>query len=112
MEKITEWLKSSFNNDNQGASARKLTAFTLTCCYVAAFLVYCIALWQASEKGNWATSMFTEVLFITLGGISFFLGLVSITQLIQLKNGKNETTINSNTTSSASKLQDEQKQQG
>lgn len=95
MSAIKDFIVGSFTNDKAGASARKLTAFTLVVCYVSAFIIYCHCLINSTK---WATDVFIEVLIITLCGAAFFLGLISVTQLIQLKNGKNESTHNEVTT--------------
>jgi hypothetical protein len=95
MQAIKDFIAGSFTNDKAGASARKLTAFALVVCYVSAFVIYCHCLINSTK---WATDVFIEVLIVTLCGAAFFLGLISVTQLIQLKNGKNESANNQVTT--------------
>jgi hypothetical protein len=110
MKNLKQFLLGSFTNDKAGASARKLTAFVLTLCYVGAFCIYCNSLILGLI---WATAIFIDVLIVTLCGAAFFLGLISFTQLLLLKNGKTETTHNETTifsdssTSTSNELQND-----
>ena len=76
MNKIINDIWASFNNHELGASARKLTAFALMVCI--AFIHYK----QLNENNA------TEFLIIDLCGVFLALGLVTFSQLIELKNGK------------------------
>lgn len=78
MKKIFSGLYGSFNNvKNEGFSGRKLTAFTFVLC-----IVYIHYIWG---KNNAFT---VEVLICDIVGAAFFLGLVSFTQILELKNGR------------------------
>ena len=77
MKKVLSGLYGSFNNvKNEGFSGRKLTAFTFVLC-----IVYIHYIWG---KNNAFT---VEVLICDIVGAAFFLGLVSFTQILELKNG-------------------------
>ena len=73
---------ASFNNHEQGASARKLTAFALMC-----LVVYIHASQLTHENA-------VEFLIIDLCGVFLALGLVTFAQIIELKNGKQDGTSN------------------
>ena len=78
MKKVLSGLYGSFNNvKNEGFSGRKLTAFTFVLC-----IVYIHYIWG---KNN---SFTVEVLICDIVGAAFFLGLVSFTQILELKNGR------------------------
>lgn len=73
----------SLKNTDGGWSGRKLTAFALTLCVVAMHVAYYR---YALMLGNF--SLFTEVLIIDLVGIGFFLGLVTVANIIELRTGR------------------------
>lgn len=75
--KILTKLINSFDNDNDGFSARKLTAF---------FLVSCIG-WIHFKFLT--TDNALDFLIVDLIGAGFFLGLITAAQIITLKNGTN-----------------------
>ena len=75
----------SLKNSEEGFSGRKLTAFTLTCCIVALHIFYFI---YSLVLGKF--ELFINVLVIDLIGVAFFLGLVTVANIIELKNGKNK----------------------
>lgn len=70
-------LINSFDNVNDGYSARKLTAFAL---------MVCIA-WLHFKFVSQTNAY--DFLIADLIGVGFFLGLVTVDQLIKLKNGSN-----------------------
>lgn len=77
----------SLKNTEGGYSGRKLTAFTLTACIVALHVFYFIYALVFRDF-----TLFTTVLIIDLVGVAFFLGLVTIANIIELKNGKVTST--------------------
>lgn len=86
---IGKWFISSFDNATIGASARKLTAFALMVCIAYIHLKFI-------DKDN-----AIDALIIDLIGVGFFLGLITVSQIVELKNGsiiKSTTTTESTTT--------------
>ena len=81
MRKFFEKIERSFDNSDLGYSARKLTAFTLVVMIVTLHVVYI---------QNFNIEYLAEVLIIDLCGVAFFLGLITVAQIIQLRGGKNE----------------------
>jgi hypothetical protein len=70
-------LLNSFNNvKNVGFSGRKLTAFTFVAC-----IVYIHYIWGIYNAFT------VEILICDIVGAAFFLGLISFTQILELKNG-------------------------
>lgn len=84
----TEFL-NSFRDTRNGLSARKLTAFMLSFCFFVCSCIFANALYLEHQ---WATDLYTEYNVTILCGIAFFLGLVTVSQLIQLKNGSAQET--------------------
>ncbi len=80
--KIIEKLLGSLDNQkNSGYSLRKLVALILMVCIIYIHVMYVDA------------TMAIEVLLIDLGGVLILLGVVTIQNLIEFKNGgKNEPT--------------------
>ena len=78
MRKIFNDLWASFNNHEQGASARKLTAFAL------------MVMIGYIHKTQLTHDNATEFLVIDLCGVFLSLGLVTFSQIIELKNGKKD----------------------
>jgi hypothetical protein len=80
MKRIIDNLIGSFDTVKEnGFSARKLSAFALMVC--VAFVHF---KWVNHEN-------VAEVLIIDLCGVLILLGLVTMEQVIKLKNGQNET---------------------
>ncbi len=78
----------SLKNSDLGWSGRKMTAFALTLCVVSLHIGYYL---YAITAANFA--LFTEVLIIDLCAIAFFMGLVTVANLIELRTGrKTEST--------------------
>ena len=73
------------NNQTSGWSGRKLTAFTLTGCIVALHVFYFMYSLMLKEF-----SLFVDVLIIDLIGVAFFLGLVTVANIIELRGGKSK----------------------
>jgi hypothetical protein len=80
MKKVFNDIWASFNNHEKGASARKLTAFALM------VLIAYIHYKELSQTNA------TEFLIIDLCGVFLSLGLVTFAQIIELKNGKTNST--------------------
>lgn len=78
--KIIKDIWASFNNHEQGASARKLTAFALMC-----LVVYIHASQLTHENA-------VEFLIIDLCGVFLSLGLITFSQIVELKNGSKNGT--------------------
>jgi len=78
--KIIKDIWASFNNHEQGASARKLSAFALMCM---------IAYIHASQL---TTENAVEFLIIDLCGVFLSLGLITFSQIVELKNGSKNGT--------------------
>ena len=78
-------LIKSFSNIEGGFSARKLTAFALMVC--VAYIHY--------KFVNQENAI--DALIIDLVGVGFFLGLITVAQIINFKNGKTEQEIRENT---------------
>jgi hypothetical protein len=75
--RLIEGFINSFDNvKDTGFSGRKLTGFTFIAC-----IVYSHFIWG---KNNAFT---LEILIADIVGAAFFLGLVSFTQILELKNG-------------------------
>jgi hypothetical protein len=83
VKKLINDILASFNNYEQGASARKLTAFALM-----------ILIAYSHVKFVDLTNV-VEVLIIDLSGVLLCLGLVSFEQIIKLKNGGSADATNS-----------------
>jgi len=80
MKKIINGLVGSFDTVKEnGFSARKLSAFALMVC-----IAYVHFKWVNHEN-------VAEVLIIDLCGVLILLGLVTMEQVLKLKNGQNET---------------------
>lgn len=82
--KLIDNLLDSFNNSNAGWSARKLTAFTMTALATGAIFIW---YYELILDAVWATSIYTQILIILLVAAAFFLGLITFTQILELKNG-------------------------
>lgn len=89
-------LSDSLKVAEGGYSGRKLTALVLTCCVIA---MHYFLFRYAFVLGNFG--LFISVLVIDLVGIAFFLLLIDVKQIIELKNGKpaKETTTEADTNS-------------
>lgn len=87
---LYQYLRGSFDTKSEnGASARKLTAFIITTMVVLLHLWY-FRYQYKSPNSNF--ELLTEILIIDYSFISLLLGLTTIQELIKLKNGnKNET---------------------
>lgn len=79
-------LLASFDNTNEGFSARKLTAFAFMICVGYIHLKFI------------DSSNAIEALCIDLIGAAFFLGLITASQLIALRGGTEDKTKNNGTT--------------
>ena len=79
MKKIVNSLLASFDNHSQGYSGRKLTAFAL---------MVCIA-WIHFKLIT--PELAIEAMIVDLCGVMLSLGLVTASNLIELKNGKSNT---------------------
>jgi hypothetical protein len=77
MRKLFDRLVNSFDNENAGFSARKLTAFALVLC------IYYIHYKYVNE------SIAIEALIVDLCGVLISLGIITAEQVIKLKNGGN-----------------------
>lgn len=75
MKKFITWFSSSFDNTTTGASARKLTAFALMLCIAYIHLRFI-------DHDN-----AIDALIIDLIGVAFFLGLITASQIVELRNG-------------------------
>ncbi len=85
---IKRWFDSFYNslfNNDQGFSGRKLTAMTLTVMVVIGDVKF-FNLSEATVK-----ALYIEWLTCHLIGIGFFMGLITVGNLIELKNGKKDT---------------------
>ena len=82
MKEIINGLWASFNNYEKGASARKLTAFALM--VLIAFCHY---------KYVYNTNVI-EAIIIDLSGVLLCLGLVTASNIIELKNGSKKDESN------------------
>ena len=78
MNKIKEYIFKSFTTESGGFAARKLSAFAAICVAVVMTFIYC------------EPKYFIEALIIWLVFALLCLGLVTMTQVIALKNGKSE----------------------
>lgn len=86
MKSIIKWFAASFDNSTSGSSARKWTAFALMVCIAYIHLKFV----------NNANAI--DALIIDLIGVGFFLGLITVSQLVELRNGSvvkttQETTV-------------------
>lgn len=84
MKKLINWIAASFDTHSKGASARKLTAFSIMLC-----VGYCHIRFVDSSN-------VVEVLIIDLCGVLLCLGIVTAEQVIKLRNGNNETEATAN----------------
>ena len=89
---------NSLKNNNEGFSGRKLTAFTLTACIVALHILF---IWKPQFE------LFISLVITDLVGIGFFLGLVTIANIIDLKNGNVVKTTTTTETVEVKKDSDE-----
>lgn len=81
---ITTDILNSFKNNDQGLSARRLTAFTCIVLVVSLHFMFIKAL-QLKEK--WAEESFIDLVIIDFIASAFFLGLVTAENIVQFKNG-------------------------
>jgi hypothetical protein len=82
MKDIFNKLINSFDNNTDGFSARKLTAFSLMVCIAYIHLKFI------------DTTIAIEALIIDLCGVLVVLGIVTAEQVIKLKNGNNQDDTN------------------
>lgn len=75
---------SSFKANAEGLSGRKLTAFVIVVMVVCLHAMFIYALQQNQV---WAHGCFIELVIIDFISSAFFLGLVTVQQIIELKNG-------------------------
>lgn len=78
MKKLLQNISDSFKVTDGGYSGRKLTAFSLMACIVALHIMYILT----PEYG-----LLVSILVTDLVGVGFFLGLVTVANIIELKNG-------------------------
>ena len=87
MRKFLTWIKGSLENNDKGASARKLAAFTIIACIVIAHTAW---LKYAFMHENF--SLLCEVLLIDFGFVSVSLGMATYENIMKYKNGKTDKT--------------------
>lgn len=85
MKKILSDLWGSFNNKEEGVSARKLTAFWIIVIYTIGNVRY---IYHSNPEQF--LGLFIEWCIINLCAIAFFLGLITFDQIIKFRMGKNE----------------------
>lgn len=78
-------LLNSFSTSPGGWSGRKLTAAMLAGCIAASHIM-----WYVYALAYRDFALFITVLVIDLIGIGFFLSMVTVQQIIELKNGKKD----------------------
>jgi len=108
MEKLTFWQKLVGSADNftkNAFSARKLTALTIMIIGVVTGHV-CYYWYCCSNKDF---SKFDTILIIDYIAVGFFLGLITVQNIISLKNGTSTTT---ETTTESSETTTETKENG
>lgn len=74
-----KWLAKSFSADKDGGSARKLSAF---------YAVVLMAGFITIKKTDAANALYMLIAWLIFAGVC--LGMVTIQQLIELKNGKKD----------------------
>lgn len=87
-EKKTIWnkIKGSFDNVTKWAfSARKLTAFAIMLCILVGHGFYYKHCYLKEDF-----SLFDTILIIDYVAVAFFLGLITVQQIVELKNGKKD----------------------
>lgn len=84
-----EWILGSLDTFSTAMSARKAVAFGLSMCTYYLVYAYSECLFA---KQAWAQECFTSVLIILLIGIGFFLSLITVGQIIQLRTGNVSNT--------------------
>ena len=75
--KLISWISKSFTADKDGGSARKLSAF---------YAVVLMAGYITLKKTNTTNALYMLIAWLIFAGVC--LGMVTIQQLIELKNGK------------------------
>lgn len=88
MEKLNFWQKlvRSLDNVTKNAfAARKLTAFVIMICVIVGHGFYYKHCYFKDDF-----SLFDTILIIDYVAVGFFLGLVTVQNIIELKNGKKE----------------------
>jgi hypothetical protein len=83
--RFIKWLLASADTNTKGAAARKLTALSLTIPIFIFNTIYCYHSYKSFEF--WKFSQWETWLIINLVAVAFFLGLVTVANLIILKNG-------------------------
>ena len=83
--KFFQKLLASLDNTSNGFSGRKMTAFTITGLTVILHFIYFYAVYK---EQTWATAIFGEVLIIDFFAVGFFMGLVTVQNVLDFKNGK------------------------
>ncbi len=80
MKKIINYISASLDTYRRGASARKLSAFAFMCCIIYAHIRFI-------DEGN-----VIETIWADIAGLLLCLGIVTIEQIVALKNGGGTTT--------------------
>lgn len=85
INKFIKWIIYSFDNSHpDSASGRKLTAFVIINCVVVGHGFYYHHCWAKQDF-----EIFSNILIIDYVATGFFLGLVTMQQIISFKNGNN-----------------------
>ena len=82
MREFLKWVKSSFDTYSKGASARKLTAFSITACVL---LMHIMWLRYAYRHENFA--LLPEILIIDYSFIAALLGMTTYQYIKTKENG-------------------------
>ena len=82
---ITNIVRSLDNKQHEGYSARKLTGLSIMICVLTGHYIYYK---HCFDKQDF--SIFSTILIIDYCAVAFFLGLVTVEQIIKLKNGNND----------------------
>lgn len=85
MKKILSDIWGSFNNKEEGVSARKLTAFWIIVIHTIGNVRY---IYHSTHEQF--LNLFIEWCIVNLCAIAFFLGLVTFDQIIKFRTGKPE----------------------
>lgn len=86
MKEFFKRILGSLDNFTKNAfSARKLTAFVIMLCVIAGHVIYYK---HCFTKEDFA--LFDTILIIDYIAVAFFLGIVTIQQVIEFKNGKKD----------------------
>ena len=87
MREFLKWVKSSFDTYSKGASARKLTAFSITACVILIHIM-----WIRYAYRHEDFQLLPEILIIDYSFIAALLGMTTYQYIKTKDNGKQDNS--------------------